>query len=459
MNREEKLQKFRANKAGKEFLVITDGQPFIDALDGKIKSLKDVLGDGLELNNLDELITQLESVGTIKPSINELNKSIGELKEHFPDSFKIKGLESIVQAVKSINPEVKVDWLNQKQINLLTTKLDEVIIATKQAVITPAQNPGDYLPMRRVMLVGKTLMWDDSFYTGGGGGSNTPLKNGSVPVVNPDGSNIGGGSGGGAATIADGADVAEGTTSDVAWVSGSGTVIAILKGIFGKFATLATSAKQDTGNTSLASIDGKITAVNTGAVTVSSSALPAGAATSVNQGTGNTSLGNIDTNAGATADAIVAAGATGSMAAKLRRATQGLEDLKTLIVLAAGTNTIGGVTLVPSATATGLLTLKTDALVATAVAVKASAGKVYGYHIYNSNATDMFVHFYDIAQGSTTVGSSARSRTLAVPGGGVIDTALVVPLTFATAITIAATTTITGSSAPGTGLLIDVDYL
>jgi hypothetical protein len=44
---------------------------------------------------------------------------------------------------------------------------------------------------------------------------------------------------------------------------------------------------------------------------------------------------------GATADAAVAAGATGSISAKLRRATQGLEDLKTLIVLAAGTNAIG----------------------------------------------------------------------------------------------------------------------
>jgi len=46
---------------------------------------------------------------------------------------------------------------------------------------------------------------------------------------------------------------------------------------------LATSAKQDTGNTSLASIDGKITAVNTGAVTVASSALPTGAATAAKQ--------------------------------------------------------------------------------------------------------------------------------------------------------------------------------
>ncbi len=47
--------------------------------------------------------------------------------------------------------------------------------------------------------------------------------------------------------------------------------------------TLATAAKQDTGNTSLASIDGKITAVNTGAVVVASSALPSGASTAAKQ--------------------------------------------------------------------------------------------------------------------------------------------------------------------------------
>lgn len=44
---------------------------------------------------------------------------------------------------------------------------------------------------------------------------------------------------------------------------------------------------------------------------------------------------------GAIADAIVAAGASGTVSAKLRRVTQGLEDLKTTIVLAAGTNLIG----------------------------------------------------------------------------------------------------------------------
>jgi hypothetical protein len=72
-------------------------------------------------------------------------------------------------------------------------------------------------------------------------------------------------------------------------------------------AGLATSTKQDTGNTSLASIDGKITAVNTGAVVVSSSALPTGAATATKQDTGNTSVASIDTKTPALGQALAAA--------------------------------------------------------------------------------------------------------------------------------------------------------
>lgn len=46
---------------------------------------------------------------------------------------------------------------------------------------------------------------------------------------------------------------------------------------------------------------------------------------------------------GTTADAIVAAGAVGSISAKLRRLTQGVEDLKTGLILAAGTALLGKV--------------------------------------------------------------------------------------------------------------------
>ena len=56
----------------------------------------------------------------------------------------------------------------------------------------------------------------------------------------------------------------------------------------------STSANQATANSSLASIDGNITACNTGAVAVSSSALPVGASSSANQATANSSLASID---------------------------------------------------------------------------------------------------------------------------------------------------------------------
>jgi len=56
----------------------------------------------------------------------------------------------------------------------------------------------------------------------------------------------------------------------------------------------ATSANQATGNSSLSSIDGKITVMNSGATIVSSSALPTGASTSALQTTGNSSLSSID---------------------------------------------------------------------------------------------------------------------------------------------------------------------
>jgi hypothetical protein len=68
----------------------------------------------------------------------------------------------------------------------------------------------------------------------------------------------------------------------------------------------ATSALQTTGNSSLSSIDGKITACNTGSVVVSSSALPAGGATSALQTTGNSSLSNIEASHYADGDAISA---------------------------------------------------------------------------------------------------------------------------------------------------------
>jgi hypothetical protein len=67
-----------------------------------------------------------------------------------------------------------------------------------------------------------------------GSASNVVIASGGSGL--PTGWGGGGGGSGGAVTIADGADVALGTTSDAAWSSGSGTAIAILKNIAGGIA-------------------------------------------------------------------------------------------------------------------------------------------------------------------------------------------------------------------------------
>ena len=100
----------------------------------------------------------------------------------------------------------------------------------------------------------------------------------------------------------------------------------------------------------------------------------------------------------------------------------------------------------------------------TAVAVKASAGQVYSFEVTNFDATPVWLHFYNIAQGSVTVGTTTPTYTYAVPtsgdgnGAGISHT-FVNGIEFDTAITIAVTTTVGGSAGPGTNeCVINIEY-
>lgn len=141
----------------------------------------------------------------------------------------------------------------------------------------------------------------------------------------------------------------------------------------------ATSAKQDTiighidgVETSLSSIDGKITAVNTGAVVVSSSALPTGAATAAKQpalGTAGTASADVITVQGIasmTALKVDGSAVTQPVSGTVAVTNSDITSIKTAVetidnaisgsemqvdvvaALPAGTNTIGAVKSVPS---------------------------------------------------------------------------------------------------------------
>lgn len=99
-------------------------------------------------------------------------------------------------------------------------------------------------------------------------------------------------------------------------------------------------------------------------------------------------------------------------------------------------------------------------LVATAQVVKASAGQLYGYYIYNPNATATFVHFYNTAAASVTVGTTNPLMSVTIPANMAANLALPYGITFSNAgWSAAATTTAGGNTAPGTGLDVTVFYL
>jgi hypothetical protein len=92
------------------------------------------------------------------------------------------------------------------------------------------------------------------------------------------------------------------------------------------------------------------------------------------------------------------------------------------------------------------------ALTNSAQAIKASAGTLHGYYIYNPNATAQFVLFYNTASGSVTVGTTNPLFMLTIPATGAANLSLTVPVAFSTAMSWAATSTAGGNGAPGTAL-------
>lgn len=634
MNRLDKLKKLAQSQSTKDIKVTSGIEPFIEvheSLIKKVDELKQSFSDGVNLNDADSLLAELQEIGSLREPIEKLKDKIAEFK--LPENVEVKGLEDFLRVAEAISKkEIIVETVDVKAFDGVNKRLDKLIVKIETLKVPEkGQKPEDYVPTRRVMLVGKKLLFDDSHHTGGGGGSSTPTINGAVPVVNPDGSNIsGGGGGGGDASAANQTSGAQKTQI----VDAGGDAVTVTGGKLDVNASvdttgLATSAKQDTQQTALDAIKTAVEVLdnvvsgseaqvdivgalpagnnNIGDVDVASSALPTGASTSAKQDTGNTSLSGINTDTTAIAasasvlddwdesdraktNPIVGQagvqGASGVVSANTQRVVlatdvalpagnnnigdvdvassalptgastsakqdtvighlDGVEGLLTTIdgdtgtlagavsgsemqvdvvtsalpsgaatsakqdtlqtatdaiktavevldnaisgsemqvdvvgalpagnnnvgdvdvaSVAAGTNLIGDVGIQPRTT-NGLDTFMASGsdgssiLVATAQAVKGSAGKLYGYYAYNPEATVTFVHFYDTASGSVTVGTTNPLFTLQIPPLSAANLMSEIGITFGTAIAVAATTTAGGNTAPATGVSLTAWY-
>lgn len=101
-----------------------------------------------------------------------------------------------------------------------------------------------------------------------------------------------------------------------------------------------------------------------------------------------------------------------------------------------------------------------SALTNTKTAIKASAGNLYGWHIYNPNNAVTYIQIWNKTTGNVTVGTTAPDDVLVVPQQGWLDDpSFVPPIGFNTAITVAATTTASGLTAPSSNLVATFYYI
>lgn len=191
------------------------------------------------------------------------------------------------------------------------------------------------------------------------------------------------------------------------------------------------------------------------------------------QGTHDTGLGTITSITGpvlggrASAAAITDVSADGDWVAQWFKrngaAVAALEVGGTLVSATAGLP----VSIIPTATS-GWSTLNATAADSatactnSAQVVKASAGAFGGYFINNPNTADSWVHIYNVAAASVTVGTTAPKLSFRIPGVAANSAAanweIAAGVSFDTAIAVACTSTAGGNGAPSNALEVDILY-
>lgn len=99
----------------------------------------------------------------------------------------------------------------------------------------------------------------------------------------------------------------------------------------------------------------------------------------------------------------------------------------------------------------GGLTIATGTIAATKtdIGTANTAGQVYGWYFYNPNASVAYVQFFNAQASAVTLGTTAPVYSLGIPATSGANVFLPHGITHATAISIAVTTTRSGSSGPG----------
>lgn len=94
----------------------------------------------------------------------------------------------------------------------------------------------------------------------------------------------------------------------------------------------------------------------------------------------------------------------------------------------------------------------------TATAVKATTGQLYGYEIHNSNTSAVYIQLFNATAANVTVGTTTPFMSIGIPASTSVRIEYSMGVAFGTAISLAATTTRTGNTAPSNTVDVNITY-
>lgn len=439
-----KILKIKAERAKQQKLIAqqrhTEEIKALSELKDSFDSLYELINgqEPVDLSKLSDQIKDLSEVIDIKEQVQSIHDAVKGIK------FESKELDlkPIVKAIEKNKPE-KVDF------GKLEKAIIEIQERVQEQVVEESQDPEDYKPFRRVIKVGNRLVYDDRPTPGnrGGGGSSGGSSGGltdaelrATPVSVTD-------------TNPPQTDALTDTELRATPVPVSATDLDIRNLNATDDIVQARQTTHDNLN-----LNANIQVGNSDAT--ASNPVPIGTRTlntAFSDTFGNTAP--IPTNSAGTAFVVPSYGMVYDGSSQWFRMRGSIADG---LLMDLGTNN----DVTPSASATvgaGLSHFRNAAVSNTAVAIKASAGKLHGYNLYNPNASLVYVHFYNVAAASVTVGTTTPIRSVALPstanGTIAVEREFSLGIAFSTAISVACSTTATGGTAPGTAVVVNAEYI
>lgn len=129
-DRIQRIKELQRSKTAKNTVIVTSEDPFVEALDKKIEQLKEIQGEGIEVNNLETLIENIEKLNDLHDDFTKLKEVVAAIKEiEIPKEVHVQGMKQLIEVMQKIPTETKI----VNKINN-TNVMDEYQVANSDTI-------------------------------------------------------------------------------------------------------------------------------------------------------------------------------------------------------------------------------------------------------------------------------------------------------------------------------------